>query len=161
MKFRPVLILLIVISLSSFAGGCRSVLTEKTLSSTDDQLLFETLVADPNQHIGKVITLGGEIIRLRPLGPKTEIEFAEIPLYDEGRPALGFDPGEHFFVLFPERVDATLFTRGKVVTIAGKVIGTRRVDGVDHPLLAHEEAHVWNQLREDRFPSYGALMGGF
>lgn len=154
-KWQIVLSLLLYVS----ASACTGVLTEQVRSTADEETLFEEIFEDPNQHIGKVFILGGEIIRLQHKGGKTEVEFAEIPLYRGGKPALGFDPGEHFFVIFPERVDEFLLKKGKVLTIAGRVIGTRNARGFDYPLFAYEEAHIWNKLREDRFPSYGAALG--
>ena len=139
--------------------ACRAALSTEIQSTADHETLFEEILADPKEHIGKVILLGGEILRARTVGSKTEVEFAEIPLYKGTHPALGFDPGERFFVIFPERLDGVLFKKGKVMTLAGKVIGVRRMHGYDYPLLAHEESYLWNKLREDRFPSFGAFLG--
>lgn len=140
-------------------SACTAVLTEQVRSTADEETLFEEIFEDPNQHMGKIIILGGEILHFRHLGQKTEVEFAEIPLYRGGKPALGFDPGEHFFVVFPDRIDETLLKKGKVITIAGRVIGTRTMRGFDYPLFSYEEAYVWDKLRQDRFPSYGAFVG--
>ncbi|GEM_PF-3343989 len=147
--------LFLLLSLSA----CQAVLSEQVRSTADEDTLFEEVLLDPNQYVGKIIVLGGEILHLQYEGPRTEVEFAEIPLYRGGKPALGFDPGEHFFVIFPERVDETLLRKGKVLTIAGRVIGTRKLHGYDYPLFAYEEAYVWDKLRQDRFPSYGAFLG--
>jgi len=154
-KWQTVFTLLLFISISA----CTGVLTEQVRSTADEGTLFEEIFEDPNRHIGKVVILGGEIVRLQYKGETTEVEFAEIPLYRGGKPALGFDPGEHFFVIFPERIDPFLLKKGKVLTIAGRVIGTRAVRGFDYPLFAYEEAYVWDKLRQDRFPSFGAFLG--
>ncbi len=154
-KWQIVLALLLLIS----ASACTAVLTEQVRSTADEETLFEEVFEDPNRHLGKIIILGGEILRLQYKGQKTEVEFAEIPLYRTGKPALGFDPGEHFFVIFPYRVDEILLKKGKVITVAGRVIGTHTVRGFDYPLFAYEEAYVWDKLRQDRFPSYGAFLG--
>lgn len=155
MKQKIISTLLFFISTSA----CNAVLSEQVRSTANEETLFEEIFEDPNEHLGKIILLGGEILRLQYKGQKTEVEFAEIPLYRGGKPALGFDPGEHFFVIFPERVDETLLKKGKVLTIAGRVIGTRQLHGYDYPLFAYEEAYVWDKLRQDRFPSYGAFLG--
>jgi starvation-inducible outer membrane lipoprotein len=153
-KWPVILVLLLFIS----ALACTSVLTEQVRSTADEETLFEEIFEDPNQHLGKIIILGGEIVRIQYKGQTTEVEFAEIPLYRGGKPALGFDPGEHFFMIFPERIDETLLKKGKVLTIAGRVIGTRNLRGFDYPLFAYEEAYVWDKLRQDRFPSYGVFL---
>ena len=154
-KWHIFLILLVFLS----TPACNAILSEQVRSTADEETLFEEVFSDPNEHLGKIIILGGEILRLQYQGPKTEVEFAEIPLYRGGKPALGFDPGEHFFVVFPDRVDETLLKKGKVMTIAGRLIGTRKLHGYDYPLFAYEEAYVWDKLRQDRFPSYGAFLG--
>ena len=148
-------LLLLFIALS----GCQSVVSEQTRSTADEETLFEEIFENPGSHKGKVVILGGEVRQLRYQEWKTEVEFAEIPLYKGGHPALGFDPGQHFFVIYPERLDQYFFKKGKVMTIAGRVIGTRKIDGSDYPLFLYEEAYVWDKLREDRFPSFGAFLG--
>lgn len=154
-SIRLVSILLLFFSTTA----CRTILSEQVRSTADEETLFEEIFANPDKHKGKIILLGGEIRALRYQEEKTEIEFVEIPLYRGGHPALGFDPGETFFVLFPERLDPILIKKGKVLTLAGRVIGTRKVDGNDYPLFAYEEAYVWDKLRQDRFPSFGAFFG--
>ena len=153
--WQPLFIFALLISLPA----CTGILSDQDRSTADEETLFEESFEDPTQHKGKIFILGGEIIHLQYVGQKTEVEFAEIPLYRGGHPALGFDPGEHFFVVFPDRVDETLLKRGKVMTIAGRVIGTRQVRGFDYPLFSYEESYVWDKLHQDRFPSYGAFLG--
>ncbi|MEO2053690.1 MAG: Slp family lipoprotein [Nitrospira sp.] len=139
--------------------ACQAILSEQIQSTADEKTLFEEVFKNPDKHTGKIIILGGEIRKLRYQEEKTEIEFVEIPLYKGGHLALGFDPGEIFFVLFPERLDPILIKRGKVLTLAGRVIGTRTLEGKNYPLFAYEEAYVWDKLRQDRFPSFGAFFG--
>ncbi|MFQ5779342.1 MAG: Slp family lipoprotein [Nitrospiria bacterium] len=159
MKIERSIRILSAILLFISTTGCQAILSEKIRSTADEETLFEDIFENPSGHKGKIIFLGGEIRQLRYLEEQTEIEFVEIPLYKGGHPALGFDPGETFFVLFPERLDPILIKRGKVITIAGRVIGTRRMGGNDYPLFAYEEAYVWDKLRQDRFPSFGAFFG--
>lgn len=151
--------LLLLFILFLWMSACQAPLSKEIRSTADDETLFEAIFENPDDHKGKTIILGGEILQIRNIESKTEVEFAEIPLYSWDRPALGFDPGEHFFVLFPERLDEFFYKRGKVMTIAGRVIGKRTMHGRDYPLFAYEEAYVWDKLREDRFPSFGAFLG--
>jgi outer membrane lipoprotein len=153
LPFYPLLLLFIALS------GCQAMLSEQVRSTADEETLFEEIFENPDHHKGKIVILGGEVQQLRYNERKTEVEFSEIPLYKGGQPALGFDPGQRFFVIFPERLDPFLFKKGKVMTIAGRVIGARNVEGSDYPLFSYEEAYVWDKLREDRFPSFGAFIG--
>ena len=149
------LFLLLFITLT----GCQAWISEQVRSTADDETLFEEIFENPNSHKGKIIVLGGEVLQLQYQEQKTEVEFAEIPLYKGGHPALGFDPGQRFFVVFPHRLDPYLFKKGKVMTLAGRVVGTKTVQGADYPLFSYEDAYVWDKLREDRFPSFGAFLG--
>jgi outer membrane lipoprotein len=144
-----------------FTSGCLAPISKEIQSTADDETLFEEIFENPDEHKGKIVILGGEIQQLRKMESRTEVEFAEVPLYNWDRPALGFEPGEHFFVLFPERLDEFLYRKGKVMTVAGRVIGRRTLRGYDYPLLAYEQSYVWDKLREDRFPSFGAFVGMF
>ncbi|MFQ5580252.1 MAG: Slp family lipoprotein [Nitrospiria bacterium] len=139
--------------------ACQAILSEQIQSTADEKTLFEEVYKDPDKHKGKIIILGGEIRDLRYQEEKTEVEFLEIPLYKGGHPALGLEPGESFFVLFPERLDPILIKKGKIITLAGRVIGTRKVGEKSYPLFAYEEAYVWDKLRQDRFPSFGSFFG--
>lgn len=152
--FRVILLLLLTIT-----SACQTILSEPVQSTADEETLFEEIFENPDSHKGKIIILGGEVRNLHYQEWKTEVEFIEIPLYKGGHPALGFDPGERFFVIFPERIDGFLIKRGKVMTIAGRVIGKKVLDGTDYPVFAYEESYVWDKTRQDRFPSYGAFLG--
>jgi outer membrane lipoprotein len=159
MKSERRISLSILLFLFIALSGCQAWISEQVRSTADEETLFEEIFENPNSHKGKVIILGGEVLQLQYQEQKTEVEYAEIPLYKGGHPALGFDPGQRFFVVFPERLDSYLFKKGKVMTIAGRVVGTKTVEGADYPLFAYEDAYVWDKLREDRFPSFGAFLG--
>ncbi|MFQ5598450.1 MAG: Slp family lipoprotein [Nitrospiria bacterium] len=140
------------------SSGCRTALFQPLHSPEDPELLTE-IRENPNRHKGKLVLLGGTVRRLRYQEWKTELELSEIPLENGVHPSLGHPPGERFYVIFPERLDRFMYMKGKVMTISARVIGTRSVDGDQFPLLAYEKVHVWNKLRQDRFPSFGALLG--
>ncbi len=157
-KIGPLLaVFLLLIAIS----GCQTAQFQGILPIEEEETLLDQVRRNPNRHRDKVILVGGEIQGLRDLEWKTEIEFAELALDNEIHPRLGAEPRGRFYVVFPERVDKFLYKKGKIMTISGRLIGTRVIDGEAYPLLEFQEAQVWNRLREDRFPSFGAFVGFF
>ncbi|MDC4224583.1 MAG: hypothetical protein MPW15_10255 [Candidatus Manganitrophus sp.] len=45
-------------------SACNAVLSEQVRSTANEETLFEEIFEDPKQHVGKIIILGGEVLRL-------------------------------------------------------------------------------------------------
>ncbi len=138
--------------------GCRTVLSQHIQAKAEGSHLITAIRDDPAPHKGKTLILGGEVVGLVYQGRRTEVEFAELPLENGLHPALGIKPGKSYYVLFPERLDRLLYSKGKIATVAASLIGTKEKEGTSYPLFAYDEVHVWNKLRETRFPDYGAMI---
>jgi outer membrane lipoprotein len=59
--------------------------------------------------------------------------------------------GGRFIILTSQRLDTLIFKQGRLVTFAGKLIGTRKqlLEGREYlyPLFAAEELHLWKPVR--------------
>ncbi len=153
-KFSLVAILLVMI----VSAGCQRVLSQHIQAKAEHKQLMTAIHKSPDRYKGKTVIMGGQILSLTYRQWQTEIEFAELPLSKNLHPVLGIPPGLRYYVLFPERLDRSLYRRGNIVTLAANVIGTKKKGENSYPLFTLEEAHIWNRFREVRFPHYGAML---
>lgn len=102
--------------------------------------------------------VGGKILGIAYREGQTEVEFAELSLEHGLQPTLDMQAEKSYYVLFPQRLDRSRYRMGKIVRVAATVVGAKEKEGLHYPLLAYEEAHIWNRLPEVRFPHYGAMM---
>jgi len=152
---------LLAILLLFALSGCQTAKFQSIQMTEAHETLFEQIRRNPNRHRGKLILVGGEVRGLEYKEWKTEVAFSQVPLENNVHPQLGVAGGDLFYVVFPERLDKFYYKKGKVVTVSGRVIGTRTIEGEVFPLLEVEEVEVWNRLRQDRFPAFGAFLGLF
>jgi outer membrane lipoprotein len=144
-----------------FLGGCTGVISPTTLSKSEaPPPSLYLLAANPDPFKGKVIILGGEILRLTKKEGKTFIDFGEIPLYEDLHPILGVPAGDRFRVVSPIDLDDLLYYRGKVVTVAGEFMGLTGPPETEErvPILLSREMYVWDQVGRTRFLPYGAVL---
>lgn len=143
------------------------VIPEPLASRVDRSLTFEQLKESATAYIGKVVVLGGEVLKAKRLPAGTSIEILHLPL-DGSEPVADVQQSQgRFLALQKEFLDpATLVERPRV-TIVGEVTGvqTQRLDDIDYtyPVLAVKDLKVWPDaigagLRPG--PRFGVSIGG-
>ena len=143
------------------------VIPEPLASRVDRSLTFEQLKQSATAYIGKVVVLGGAVLKAKRLPAGTSIEILQLPL-DGSEPVADVQQSQgRFLALQKEFLDpATLVERPRV-TIVGEVTGvqTQRLDDIDYtyPVLAVKDLKVWPDaigagLRPG--PRFGVSLGG-
>jgi outer membrane lipoprotein len=119
--------------------------------SIDRSVTFADLKRDPDAHKGKIVALGGVVLRARNLKDGTEIEVLQLPLsrYDQPDYPLETSQGR-FMVLDPEHHDPAVL-KDRRITLVGEVIG-KKISTIDefeytYPNLSARFIHVWTERR--------------
>jgi outer membrane lipoprotein len=129
--------------------GCIAVLSTEVRQQADRTLAFGQVYAMPEASIGHTVILGGEIVRIWNIPGVTFLDVLQRPLDTEDRPLLT-QPSEGRFIVRCDRyLDPLMYTAGRRVTVAGRVLGTH-TDPVGErdtvsPLLACVEISLWPQ----------------
>lgn len=142
-KLLPVLALLL--------DGCGTsgfVVPESLEPQVDPSLSFQQLLASPDSYQGKMVVVGGEVLKATRTEGGTVLEVLQLPLEDGQKPVRERTESQGRFLARQEGFldSATVGDRARV-TIVGQVTGatTQRLDEVDYryPTLDIKHLHRW------------------
>ena len=139
-----ILTLLLAVTLTA---GCRSPISKSVRNEIDPEISFQQLREQPTSFEGRLVLLGGEIIRTHNKQEGTTIEVLQKDLDRWGRPKGKDETGGRFRVFADRFLDPVVYGQGRRVTIAGTVAGAQveKIGEVDYvyPLLRAREIHLW------------------
>lgn len=149
-----------------FAGillsGCSSqrIVPESMEPLVDRTVSFRDVLASPESYQGRVLVLGGEVLKAKRLKDSTQIELLQLPLEGGEEPSLDRQQSQgRFFALQQKFLDPATLVEGTRVTIVGEVSGakTDRLDDMEYryPILIVKHLHIWP------VQSYGHQQPGF
>jgi outer membrane lipoprotein len=135
-------------------ASCTNVISKDIRDMATQDVPFSAIAANPQAYQGRVVILSGLIVQTQPMPDGTYIEVVQTPADSTGRPQ-NFDRSQgRFFALSREFRDPALWTKGREVTVAGKIVGQKEtVTGeVRHslPLIEVMQINLW----EKRQPPY-------
>jgi len=130
---RFVFILIILL----FSFGCAHVISEEIRGRADSSISLSSVFKNPDAYRGSVVIVGGTIVNAVNKNEGTYLEVAEKPLNYRGVPKYSDSSYGRFIIVYPGFLDSALFSKGRHVTVAGEVIGTRiqKLDEMDYSYL--------------------------
>ena len=145
-------------------GGCASVLSDRVLEQ-EPRVAFETVQADPERSVGKLVVVGGSILKIHETGGQSYLEVLEQPLDGSLRPVSGDVSAGRFLIRMAGKPDPAVWFEDRRVTLAGRVEGVQsRPLGrmtYRYPVLKIEEVHLWPETgRYYSSPRVGFSVGG-
>ena len=113
----------------------------------DRTVSFLDVLASPESYHGRVLVLGGEVLKAKRLRDSTQIELLQLPLEDGEEPSLDRQQSQGRFLAFQQEfLDQATVVEGTRVTIVWEVSGakTDRLDDVEYhyPSLVVKHLHV-------------------
>ena len=150
-------------------AGCASqrVVPDELEPLVDRAVTFAEVVAAPESYQGRVLVLGGEVLKAKRLKDGTQIELLQLPLDKDERPILDRQRSQgRFFAIQPEFLDPATIAAGTKMTIVGEVSGakTDHLDEVEYryPVVIVKHLHTWQQQSQDYVrPRPGFSIGVF
>ena len=135
---------------SILLSSCSSqrIVPESMEPLVDRTVSFRDVLTSPESYKGRVLVLGGEVLKAKRLHDSTQIEVLQLPLEDGEAPSLDRQQSQgRFLALRREFLDPATMAEGTRVTIVGEVSGekTDRLDDVEYryPTLIVKHLHVW------------------
>ncbi len=132
---------------------------------------FQTLMKDTDAYIGKIVILGGYIIRTVNRDKKTDIYVLETPLRLGQEPSSRDKSRGRFMVTVNQFLDPEVYLKDRLLTVAGSVRGKFQEEESGHPYdylkLDSVEIYLWPQYRNvDLYGCYdpwfyGGFYGGY
>ena len=139
--------------------GCNHI-SSSAPKNSDRSLSLTEIRENPDQHLGKVVLLGGTIVRTEDRRDETVVEVRQkrLGLFMEPRDGVrneGKTQGR-FLVFFPGPLDPTLYHEGKRITVAGQIEGKEmmKLEQGDYlyPVIRAEDSHLWTSCGKDYYP---------
>jgi outer membrane lipoprotein len=162
------LTLLVILSLEVVGCSSSPVKIPETLNSQIDQnLTFSEVLASPESYKGRLMLLGGEILKAKRLKGGTQVELLQLPLNKDQEPTTDLTRSQgRVLVLHQAPLDPATLTSGMFVTFVGEVSGaiTEKIDEADYryPTLTVKHWYVWPPANFDnrRGGPYFGVSGG-
>ena len=137
--------------------ACAQVLSKEVLKESVRVENFARVRQAPGEFEGKTIVLGGEVLEARNRPEGTTLVVLERQMDRTLRPRDLDLSGGRFMVRFSEYLDPAIYSRGRLITVAGKVEGTLAENVGEVPysylLLEGRECYLWRESYETR-PSW-------
>lgn len=149
----------VVVLLSLMSTGCAHVISQEIRNQVDEGITFRQASQNPDAYKGKVVVWGGAIINTTHQKEGTLIEVLQKPLDMDGRPEDGDRTEGRFLVFHKGFMDDAVFAKGRRITVAGEVTGSRKMPlgeiEYTYPLIVTKEVHLWpDRSRERHIPHW-------
>ncbi len=143
---------LLVIALLS---GCAPVISQHIRDQVSPTLTFDEVWRDPDRYRNQMVIWSGIIIKSENTKEGTLLEVLQKPADFIGRPIDIDKSYGRFLALYPEYLDTAIYSKGREVTIAGRVLEKRLLPLGEieyaYPLILIKEIHLWRQIRDERW----------
>ena len=141
-----------------FLSGCVHAISRGVLKEVDREINFSALIKEPDAYQGKVVLLGGVIVKTVNKQEGTLLEVYQTRLNREGRPTDTDRSEGRFLALYQGFLDSEIYKEGRHVTIAGTVQGERiqQLGEIEYryPYLLIKELHLWEKAEPVRYEPY-------
>lgn len=166
----PRFVALWVVAFSLVVLGCSSSpvrIPEALQSQIDQNLTFTEVLTSPGSYRGRLMLLGGQILKAKRLKEGTQVELLQLPLNTDQEPTTDLTRSQgRMLVLHQASPDPATLTPGMLVTFVGEVSGAliEKIDEADYryPTLTVKHWYVWPPATVDSWrsgPFYGVYGG--
>lgn len=157
----------VIIGMAVFAAGCAPPVVPESLAPQIDQALtFNQMVESPDTYRGKVVVLGGEILKAKALKGGTQLEVLQLPLDSDQEPVTDrMESRGRYLAVQKEFLDPATIAEGTRVTVVGEVTGSTvdKMDEADYrfPTLDVKHLHRWDAKRAEERSAPGPWWNVF
>lgn len=131
-------------------AGCVShfVVPEALEAQLDKELTFAQLLAAPDSYTGKLVVVGGEVLKAKRTEAGTQLEVLQLPLDTDDEPSwVRTESQGRFLAIQQTGLDPATLTPGTRITLVGEVTGARKdqLDDVEYryPTFSVKHLYVW------------------
>ena len=128
-------------------AGCAPVISPEALKEVDQNVRFEQVLENPDAYKGKIVLLGGEIIKTENFSDKTVIIVLQRSLGYREKPISEGASRGRFIVSAPGFLDPAIYRPQRKITVIGVVAGeeARSLGEIEYtyPIISKRELHIW------------------
>jgi outer membrane lipoprotein len=132
--------------------GCvqpyKTTLSPDLAHQLNEALSFPQIKAFPDEHKGKLVILGGQILSAKRLTDSTELIILHLPLIQEREPSTELTHSQGRFIAYQKTfLDPATVPAGTRITLVGELSGsvTQKLDETDYiyPTLTIKQLQTW------------------
>ncbi|QSR84331.1 Slp family lipoprotein [Methylacidimicrobium sp. B4] len=128
------------------------------------QPLLSQIAADPAAYQGRIVVFGGRIIETRLYEKESLVLISQRSLTQHDEPVRTAESGGRILAEYPGRLDPAVYSPGKRITVAGRVLPTPplshgptiRIEGIRFCLWPHEPK-VIEDVQKKELAAYGSI----
>ena len=157
----------LLVGMAVMVAGCATSVIPETLEpQIDNAVTFNQIVESPDSYRGKVVVLGGEILKAKALKGGTQLEVLQLPLDSDQEPVTDrMESRGRFLAVQKEFLDPATIAEGTRVTVVGEVTGSTvdKMDEADYrfPTLNVKHLHRWDAKRAEERSAPGPWWNVF
>jgi outer membrane lipoprotein len=128
---------------------------------------FETLIAEADAFRGQTVIMGGYLLEVSNHADGSTLKALQTPLSSSDRPLEKDRSQGRLIITTDQFLDPEIYTKGRQITVAGKIAGSSRAEGDKAPFpyleLEALEIHLWPQTSSRPYPNtyYGPRWYGY
>jgi outer membrane lipoprotein len=135
-------------------ASCAHIISQEYHEQAVRDVSFRKMLASPDAYFNRIFILGGIIAGTTNIKGGSEIEVVQTPVNRYGS-IIDPDISEgRFLIISKKQLDPLIYKKGRYITLAGKLTGTRTGSLVDvdfkYPLFEAEELYLWREERNYR-----------
>ncbi|MCF6158771.1 MAG: hypothetical protein E3K32_09405 [wastewater metagenome] len=136
--------------------GCAPVISKQTRQQVNPDLTFLEVLKDPERYKGQTIILSGIVLEAKNTDEGTVLEILQTQADYRGEPEDIDRSRGRFLARYDGYLDTSVYERGRGVTIAGTIEGTRiqplgEVEYI-YPFIHVKEIYLWPARRMYPYP---------
>jgi outer membrane lipoprotein len=139
-------------------SGCAHVISKDLLQEVNTEITFGELHKAPQAYQGKIVLLGGVIVKTVNRKDGTLLEVYQTEIDSMGRPIKLDISGGRFLAHYKGLLESEIYHKGRKVTIAGIVQGEQvmRLGEIDYhyPFLIIKDIHLWKKEQPRSYEPY-------
>lgn len=157
---------LLTITIVWTACSSSNVIPEPLQPQIDPSLTFAQVMTSPDSYRGRMVVVGGEVLKARRIRNGTQLEVLQLPLDDDQRPvAQRTESQGRLLAVDRQGTDPATLQDGTPVTLVAEVTGGTmdRLDEAEYryPTFEIKHLHVWQDRPDPAMRRSGPFWGVF
>lgn len=141
--------------------GCTSAISKQVRSEATVDLSLREVLVSPERYEGKVVIWSGTVLEAKNTPEGTLLRVLQKPADYQDKPLYTDVSDGRFLALERRYLDPAIYSQGRAVTVAGKIVGKQAMPQGDiqytYPLLEVKDLHLWPERNPDTnyvYPDY-------
>ncbi len=140
--------------------GCASTISREVRSQAEasGDLSLRQVIGSPERYEGKTVIWSGTVLEAKNTAEGTLLKVLQKPADYQDKPKVTDASEGRFLALERRYLDPAIYSKGRAVTVAGKIVGKQALPQGDieyvYPLLEVKDLQLWPETTPDAYYAY-------